>query len=170
MYAKGTRTRRGAELSMMLGSLSVKSEFMDAHEQRLEQGLLGEDLPPLKTRGWYLSAVQPVLGHIDNGSHSGFLGSIVPRQLGLFEATARYEMIRFGSVASDGALPSGSPRAANVVANDERAWTFGVNWRANRYVKIQLNGVRETLRDPARTPIDGESTYWTLVTRFQFYF
>jgi phosphate-selective porin OprO/OprP len=171
MYAEGTRVRRGAELSLMLGSLSFNGEFMDAREQRLEQGLGGEDLPALKTQGWYLSAVQPVLGHIDSGSHSGFLRSIVPgRQLGLFEATARYEMIRFGSVAPDGASPSRSPRAANVVANDERAWTFGVNWHANRYVKIQLNGVRETLRDPARTPIEGESHYWTLESRLQLYF
>jgi phosphate-selective porin len=90
--------------------------------------------------------------------------------LGLFEATARYEMICFGSEPFDGPLPSRNPRAANVAGNDDRAWTFGINWHANRYVKFQFNGVRETLRDPVRTPIDGEHHYWTLAGRFQLYF
>lgn len=171
LYASGTRVRRGAELSGMLGSLSLKGEFMDVREQRLGQSLRGEDLPELRTQGWYVSAVQPVLGHLDHGSQAGFLRSILPgRDLGLLEATARYEMIRFGSVHSGGAALSRSPRAANVAGNDDRAWTFGMNWHASRYLKLQFNGVRETLHDPARTPIDGESDYWTVVARLQLYF
>jgi phosphate-selective porin OprO and OprP len=171
MYVSGARLRRGAELSGSLGSLSIKGEFMDAREERLGQGQRGEDLPALRTQGWYLSAVQRVLGHRDNARPVGFLRSILPgRQLGLVEATARYEMIRFGSVSSNSASPSRSPRAANVVANDDRAWTFGINWHASRYLKLQFNGVRETLLDPVRTPIDGESHYWTLATRLQIYF
>ena len=171
MYVSGTRLRRGLELSWLLRSLSIKGEFTNVREQRLGQGPRGEDLPALRTQGWYLSATHPVLGHLDNGSSGSFLRSIVPgTRLGLFEATARYEMIRFESEPSVGFQPSRNPRAANVVGNDDRAWTFGINWHANRYVKFQFNGVRETLRDPVRTPIDGQNHYWTQVGRLQLFF
>jgi phosphate-selective porin len=91
-------------------------------------------------------------------------------QIGLFEATARYEVIRFNSEAFAGSLPSSSPRAANVIGNDDRVWTFGVNWHANAYVKFQFNGVREMLCDPNRTPIKGQNRYWTLIGRAQLFF
>ena len=171
MYAGGTRVRRGAELSGEFGSLTIKGEFMEARDQRIGQGLRGENLPSLRTRGWYASAVQPVLGRFDKQSRVGFLRSILPdKGLGLLEATARYEVIRFSSGAADSVAPSRNPRAANVVANESRAWTLGMNWHASRYLKLQFNSVRETFSDPVRTPINGESDYWTLVARLQLYF
>jgi phosphate-selective porin len=112
-----------------------------------------------------------VLGHLDNKSDAGFLRSILPgKRLGLIELTARYEVIRFGSVSSNGAPPSRSARAANVAGNEDRVWTFGVNWHASRYLKLQFNGVQETLSDPVRTPVNGKSRYGTLVGRLQLYF
>jgi len=172
MYVSGSRRRRGAEFSGRLGELSIKAEFMDAREQRLGQGLRGETLPDLRTQGWYVSAVHPLIGHLDKSSSESFLSSIIPgRRLGLIEAAARYEVIRFGSVwGGVASSPSRSPRAANVVGNDDRIWTLGLNWHATRYVKLQLNGVHETLRDPERTPIFGKDDYWTLAARLQLYF
>jgi len=144
---------------------------MDVRDERLGQGLHGEDLPPLRAQGWYLSATHPLLGRLTNGPDGGFLRSIVPgTRLGLFEATARYETIRFGSEAPQGSSPSRSPRARVVAGNDDRAWTFGINWHANRYFRFQFNGIRETLRDPARTPLDGVHHYWTQVGRLQLFF
>ena len=144
---------------------------MNVREQRLAQGLHGEDLPALRTQGWYLSATHPLFGHLDNGRPGRFLLSLLPgKGFGLFEATARYETIRFGSETSAGSLPSRSPRAANVVANDDRVLTLGINWRANHYVKVQFNGVREILSDAVRTPIDGKNHYWTLIGRAQLFF
>ena len=171
MYARGTRLRRGAELSGTLGSLLLQGELMDVREQRLGEGLRGQDLPPLRTQGWYVSAVQPVAGHINDASRGAFLRSILPgKRLGLLEATARYEVIRFGAVTSDGSTASRSSRAGNVIGNEDRAWTVGMNWHASRYLKLQFNGVREALRDPERSPIEGESRYWTIVGRAQVYF
>lgn len=171
MYVSGARSRRGAELSWQWKSLAIQGEFTDVREQRLGQGIRGEDLPPLRIQAWYVSVVQPFLGRLNNGSQGSFLGSLLPgRSLGLFEATARYEAIRFGGVTDGNALPSRNPRASNVISNEDRAWTLGINWHANRYVKFQVNGVRETLSDPVRTPIDGESKYWTLLGRFQLSF
>jgi hypothetical protein len=171
MYVSGTRSRRGADFDWQWGALAIQGEFTDVREQRLGQGIQGEDLPPLRIQSWYVSAVQPLFGRLENGGQGSFFGSILPgRSLGLFEATARYERIRFGGTAAGNALPSRNPRAANVIANEDRAWTFGINWHANRYVKFQVNGVRETLSDPVRTPINGESKYWTLLGRFQLAF
>jgi phosphate-selective porin len=140
-------------------------------DQRLRQGLHGEDLPALRIQGWYVSAVHPLFGNLKT-VNSRSLSSILPgMHLGLFEATARYELIRFSSESSAGSSPpSPSPRAANVIGNDERLWTFGINWRANTYVKFQFNGIREVLRDPSRTPVDGENRYWTMIGRAQIYF
>jgi phosphate-selective porin len=171
MYVRGARLRRGAELTWLVRSFSIKGEFMDVREQRLGQGLRGEDLPALRTDGWYLSVTHPLFGHLDNGSPGNFLRSIIPgKGLGLFEVTARYETIRFSSEHSGESLPSRSPRASNVLGNDDRTWTFGINWHLNRYLKLQLNAQREDLRDPVRTPLDGENRYWTQVGRFQLFF
>jgi phosphate-selective porin len=160
------------ELSwLVLSSLSIKSEFIDVRDERLGQGLRGEDLPPLRAQGWYVSATQPLFGRLDHGSEGSFLRSIVPGGgVGIFEATARYETIRFSSEPSEGFLPSRNPRAPVVVGNDDRAWTFGINWRANRYLKFQYNSIRETLSDPARTPIEGENYYWAQLARIQLFF
>jgi phosphate-selective porin len=171
MYVNGTRLRRGAELSATVGSLSLQGEFMDAREQRLGQGLNDEDLPPLRTQGWYISAVHPLFGHLDSTDQNGFLASVLPiKGMGRVDAAARYEMIRFGSVSGNGAAPGRSSRSANVVGNQDRAWTLGLNWHASPYLKLQFNGVHETLLDPVNTPIEGETRYWTIVGRLQFSF
>jgi phosphate-selective porin OprO/OprP len=171
MYVNGTRLRRGAELSWLVRSLSIQGEFMDVRDQRLGQGLNSEDLPPLRSEGWYLSATHPVLGHLDTRNDRGFLRSILPGTgFGLIEAAARYETIHFGSASSIGFSPSRNPRAANVIGNDDDAWTFGINWYASRYLKSQFNAVRETLSDPVSAPLSGQSRYWTLEGRVQFFF
>ena len=144
---------------------------MDVRDERRGQGLLGGDLPALRTQGWYVSVTQPVFGRIDHQTQGSFLASLIPgRSIGLFEAAIRYEAIRFAGEPAGDAAPSRNPRAANVIGNDDRAWTFGFNWHANPYLKFQVNGVRETLRDPVRTPIEGEHQYWTLLGRFQISF
>ena len=77
MYVNGARQRWGAELSWLLRSLLVRGEFMNVREQRLAQGLHGEDLPALRTQGWYLSATHPLSGHLDNGRPGRFLVSLL---------------------------------------------------------------------------------------------
>jgi hypothetical protein len=52
--------------------------------------------------------------------------------------------------------PPRSPRAANVAGNADRARTIGVNWYANRWVKVQVNGIPEDIEDPALGPVPGK--------------
>ena len=64
--------------------------------------------------------------------------------------------------------PSNSPRADVIVPVADRAFTFGVNWYVNRYVKIQANVVRESFSDPERSPRPGDPVIVSTLLRFQF--
>jgi phosphate-selective porin len=47
------------------------------------------------------------------------------------------------------------------------AWTAGINWHLNRWVKVQANAVREQLTDPlALLPLSA-TPWWSAVVRFQ---
>ena len=60
-----------------------------------------------------------------------------------------------------------NPRADHVAPIGKEAWTAGVNWHLNRWVKAQANAVREQLIDPlALLPLDA-TPLWSAVVRFQ---
>jgi phosphate-selective porin len=83
--------------------------------------------------------------------------------------TGRVEALRFGSNA-DWDEPFRNPRAANVLGNDFLAVTAGVNWYPVRYVKLQLNLVRERLDDPERRPDPARPWVTSRIFRAQFSF
>jgi phosphate-selective porin OprO/OprP len=163
---KGERLRLGTELRWTPGPFSLKSEFIHVRDQRKGQGITGNDLPDLISRGWYVSGTWVVTGQShaqrDEPKNEFLLG----RGLGAVELAGRYESMRFGSSAHPG-RPSRTPRAANILGNSDRAWTFGVNWYWNRFVKVQLNGIREQIEDPERSPIFGRQTFWIGLCRLQ---
>ncbi|HSP91102.1 MAG TPA: porin, partial [Vicinamibacterales bacterium] len=82
------------------------------------------------------------------------------------EVAARYERLRFASAGSPQEPPSRSPRAATIAGNADRAWTLGVNWYVNRWVKIRFNAINERLDDPELGPAPGYPSLWTMVTQF----
>ena len=47
------------------------------------------------------------------------------------------------------------------------AWTGGVNWYSNRWVKVQANAVREQFVDPLALLPLGTTPLWSTVVRFQ---
>jgi phosphate-selective porin len=83
------------------------------------------------------------------------------------ELAARVEGINFGSIKKDG-IPSLSPRSDVLLSNSSRVYTIGVNWYANRWVKMQANVVRETFTDPEQGPAPSHTGYWSRSIRFQF--
>ena len=99
-----------------------------------------------------------------------FRGPFFKGWIGAVELAARAERIRFGSVDSDisGVLPSTAPRAEIVLGNSDLAYTFGVNWYATRWIKIQLNLVRNTIGFPDQGPNPEQSIFWSRIVRFQF--
>jgi hypothetical protein len=38
----------------------------------------------------------------------------------------------------------------------------------NRFAKIQINGIQETIEDPNHSPIEGRERFRTGIVRFQF--
>jgi phosphate-selective porin len=143
---------------------------MRASEERIGMGVgsesgLDNDLPPLVTQGWYASATWVVTGEKKDGG-------IKPRRpllqggYGAVELAARYDVVRLG--AGDTAVaPTTSPRAADISATSDTVATIGVNWYVNTWVKIQVNGIRESIL-ASRSPIPGRSVFWSTACRFQF--
>ncbi len=166
VYVNGQRVRFGLDVDWSPGPFSVKGEFIRVRDERLGQGIFAEDLPPLVSRGWFLSGTWAVTGEKK-------LDGIQPRRplfrggAGAAELAVRYERLGFGSFSAS-EEPFSNPRAANLLHTSNRAWTIGVNWYLNRWAKVQVDGIREWIEDPDRSPILGRRVFWMRVCRLQF--
>jgi phosphate-selective porin OprO/OprP len=164
---RGQRWRVGSELSWEPGPFTLKGEVIRVGDERLGQGIRGEDLPDLIGRGWYTTGAWVVTGEKSGENVTPRRSFIRGGGVGAFQIAARYEQLRFGSAEHPG-RPSRSTRAANLVAASERVASFGVNWYVNRMVRIQFNWIREVMEDPQQAPIEGLTTYWSRYVRIQF--
>ena len=175
VLVNGRRQRIGVEARWRPGPFSVKSEFIRLTDERLGESIEGTDLSPFLGQGWYVSGTWAVTGEkkvdgLDTPLRPLFRGPFFKGWVGAIELAARAERIRFGSVDSDisDVLPSTAPRAEIVLGNSDRVYTFGVNWYANRWIKIQLNLVRNTIGFPDQGPNPEQSSFWSRIVRFQF--
>jgi phosphate-selective porin OprO/OprP len=168
VYVNGRRTRMGVELTYTPGPVGVTAEWLQAREQRKEQGLGDTDLSDLITTGWYAAATWLVTGEdkddFDNPRNSLFDGGI-----GAIELAARYERLGFESAEKVGPAFT-NPRAEHILGNSNRVWTFGVNWFVNRWVRATVNAVREEFEDASRSPQPGTPRLWSGVGRMQLVF
>jgi hypothetical protein len=165
VWVKGPRQRVGAEASLINGPFSLKGEFINMNEAREQQGIYLDDLPAKLSRGWYVTGTWVLTGEKREGG-------VEPKKpifeggFGAVEIAARFEQIRFGTNSTLEGFTS--PRSPALRAQSDRAVTFGLNWYANRYVKVQAGGIRETLEDSLRAPIPGRNKFWTGILRLQF--
>ena len=166
---RGHRLRLGGELNWQPGPFTVRGEVIRVSDQRLGQGLRGNDLPDLIARGWYASAAWVVTGEKSAGGVEPRHNFVPGRGWGAVELAARLEQLRFGSAEHPG-LPSRSSRAANISGASERVATFGANWYVNHNVMIQFNAYRELVEDLEKTPINNVGSYWSRFVRIQFGF
>jgi len=164
VYVRGQRIRLGLDAAWSFRSMSVKSEILRMSDERLGQGLMGDDLPPLVAQGWYVSGSWVATGERKTAD-------LEPRRplfkggVGAVEIAARLERIRYSSGSGE-LEPSRSPRAARIEGADDRVWTLGVNWYLNRWIKLQANLVRDELgREGAESEARGD---WTRLVRMQF--
>jgi phosphate-selective porin len=173
-YTNGSRTRTAIEASWPLGPASFSTEYLRARDARNGLGVgnesqLDNDLPELEAKGWYIAGTYLITGEKKEGG-------VKPRRplfqggFGAIEIAARYETLKFSSDGGPSDPPSTSPRAAPIDGNGERAAAIGVNWYANRWVKVRADFVREQLDDPARGPAPEQSSFWTFVGQFQIVF
>jgi phosphate-selective porin OprO/OprP len=162
----GERRRIGFETRWRPGPFSVQAEYMRLTEERLGEGVEDTDLSPIRAIGWYASGTWVVTG---DRKAAGLTETKHPigRGIGAVELAVRVEDLAFDSAAR-GEEPSTSPRAEVIVGNRLRALTFGANWYLNRWVKLQLNVVRETVADPEQGPMPSKPTFWGRVVRLHF--
>jgi len=167
----GARRRTGYELRWRPGPASLKWEAVRLTEERLGESVEDTALSPLVAKAWYVSGTFAVTGDskskgLDEPRHPLFQGGA-----GAIEVAVRLEEITFTSEASEaapGETGSTSVRADVVKGNRDRVLTFGVNWYANRWVKIQFNLIKEQILDPSQGPLPERASFWSRVIRFQF--
>lgn len=168
VYVKGQRRRLGADWRWTPGPVSVQAEYIRVTDERNGQGLGDVDLPSAIAQGWYVSGTWALTGE-NKGS-----GGVDPSRpfptkgIGALEVAGRFEELRFGSQGTGDEPPFTNPRAANILPNRDRILTLGVNWYLNRFGRVTVNGTRETLQDPVRTPIPGRTRFLGAVLRLQF--
>ena len=166
----GRRLRFGTEMKWAHGPFGINGEYIQVSDERRGQGLAGDDLSDLVSRGWYLSGVWTLFDRTEgpNAKHQSFAKSVYePNSIGAMQFAIRYEQLRFGSREHAG-RPSRDSRAANIFGNSDRALTFGANWMINRHTRIQVNAVHEKIEDIQRSPIAGREHFWTRLCRLQF--
>ncbi|PYS15163.1 MAG: hypothetical protein DMG17_15405 [Acidobacteria bacterium] len=164
-YVRGNRQRFGTELSWVEGPVTVKGEYIHMSEERIGQGIRGENLPDILSRGWYVLGGWNVLGKLkSSGRPKNPL--LTGRGFGSIEVSGRLDVLTFYS-APGPELPSRSPRAPTILPNSERTWTFGPTWYLNRFVKIQAHAQRERLTDIERKAVIGRDLFWTGIIRLQ---
>ena len=153
VYVRGRRYRWEADADWAVGPASWRAEYTRVTDQRLGQGYADQDLPDARYQSAYIGGAYVLRGE--------------KKRKGAVEAVARYERVWFDSLgARDG--PLRSPRAETIFPSGERVLTLGVNWTLNRYIKLQLNVMREALSDPDSSPAPNGSRFWSRVLRFQF--
>ena len=60
---------------------------------------------------------------------------------------------------------AGGVQVMNQSINDLRQV---LRWAINRFVRLQLNGIRELIEDPRRNPAPSGAAFWSRVLRLQF--
>jgi phosphate-selective porin OprO/OprP len=158
MFVNGTRTRLGASLAWNGTRASLRGEWIRSLDTRLGQAIDGGDLSSLVSTGGYVAGLWHVTAR--DGKRHGHA------PLRALDLTARFDRLSFGSSA-EGDEPFLNPRANQVAPIAKNAWTGGVNWHVNRWVKIQANTVREQLVDPLALLPFSTAPIWSTVLRFQ---
>ena len=165
VYVRGRRLRTAFEGEWDPGALGFRGEYIRVTEERLGQGLGDVDLSDYIGRAWYVSAAWVITGEEKAGGVRP-RRSLFKNGFGAIEVATRFEALGFRSGSTAGPAFT-NPRSDHVAPNEARVWTAGVNWYLNRWVRLQGNAVRESFEDASRTPVPGDSTFWSGILRMQ---
>jgi phosphate-selective porin OprO/OprP len=165
VYVNGRRRRWEGDLEWLLGPASLRAEYTYVTDDRLGQGVQGQDLPDARYRSWYAGGTYLITGEAKTRPVSP-RAELLRGGIGAVELAARYERIWYDSAGQD--VPSRNPRAEVIAESGDRVVTLGVTWILNRWVTLQANGIRERVDDPQRNPIPNGAAFWSRVLRIQF--
>ena len=156
VYVKGQRRRWEGDVDWTAGRAMARAEMTWVNDDRRQQGIGDEDLPAARARSWYVAG-----GWILKGERK--------KQRPNVEIVGRYERLWFDSAGGAPADASSSnPRAEFILPSGNQALTVGVNWVLNRWIKLQVNGIRERVEDAERSPAPEGAAFWSRVFRIQF--
>ena len=166
VFVKGHRRRWEADVDWTAGPASARAEYTWVSDDRVGQGIGNEDLPDARARAWYVSGTWLLTGE-DKKRPVKAAQPLFQGGIGAIEVAARYERLWFDS-AGGADQPFRNSRAETIFPTGNRALTLGVNWTLNRFVKLQVNGIREHVEDPERNPVPNGAAFWSRVIRLQF--
>ena len=83
------------------------------------------------------------------------------------DVAARFERLGVHSADRSDA-PSLGPRANHIAPLRQDAWTFGGTWLVNRWVKVQVNAIRESFVDETGMRPEIPQARWKSLMRLQF--
>jgi phosphate-selective porin OprO/OprP len=168
VYVKGHRSRWEGDADWTFGPGSARAEYTLVLDTRLKQGLADNDLEDARARAWYVSGSWVLTGE-DKKRPIKPANDFLQGGVGALEVVARFERLWFDSLGTGEAYRS--TRAEFVLPEGERVFTIGLNWTLNRFVKVQISGIREDV-DRARNPVLPErfpaGAFWNRVIRLQF--
>jgi phosphate-selective porin len=164
VYVKGQRRRWEGDVDWQTGPVSVRTEFTQVIDQRHQQGFADQDLPDARARSWYLSGTWVVTGEQKTRPVKA-ANDFLQGGFGAVELAARFDRLWFDSV--DGGVGFRGPRAETIEPSGDRVLTLGVNWTLNRFIKLQVNAIRERVEDPGRSPVANGAAFWSRVLRLQ---
>jgi phosphate-selective porin len=169
VYVSGRRWRWEADVDWTGGPMSLRAEYTRVTDDRLAQGIGGDDLADARYRAWYVSGSCLLTGEAKTRPVVPTRG-IISGGAGALEVAARVERIWYDSVGAAAERPLAGPRAHNILQNGGRVVTLGINWFPNRWVTVQVNAIRERIEDAARSPVPLGAAFWSEVVRFQLAF
>lgn len=162
VFVNGRRQRFGADAEWRSGPVALRGEGIRVVDERRGQGTDDNDLPPAIARGGHLAASWLVTGEKNDGAitprHAFLRGGV-----GAVEIAGRREWLSFGSQSS--APEAATARAEHIPRQSHSAWTFGINWYLNRFVRVQTNLTRSSRYDGG-VPLIGANA-WTRIVRVQ---
>ena len=167
VYVKGYRRRWEGDVDWTFGRASARAEYTLVSDDRLKQGIGDEDLPPARARSWYVTGTWVVTGEQKKRPLRAANEFLTGGGAGAVELAVRYERLWFDSAGGTD-IPSRGTRAETIRASGDRALTLGVNWTLNRFMKIQVNGIREHVEDVERSPVPDTAAFWSRILRLQF--
>jgi phosphate-selective porin OprO and OprP len=168
VYVNGRRQRLGLQFDWSPGSTGFRGEWMQSREQRIGQSNRNEDLSDFIGTAWYTSATWLITGE-DKDSDVQPRRPLFEGGFGAVEIGVRYDELTFESAGKTGPDFT-NPRSEHLTPNTDRTITFGVNWLANRWVKVVANALRQSFEDETRTPLAGTTSFWAAVLRLQVAF
>jgi len=171
VYVKGRRNRWEADVDWAVGPVSARGEYTLVLDSRNGQGLRDNDLVDARARAWYVSGSWLVTGE-EKKRPVKPANDFLQGGIGAVEVVTRYERLWFDSVG--GGDPYRSVRAEAILPASDTAFTIGANWTLNRFIKLQVNGIREHTNgvrehsdETNRNPVQNGTAFWSRVFRLQ---